>query len=180
MLPLLPELRERISFLRTVLAHLRIRRGRADDDGERSIDDVRQQAWQLGPWSQWVRAQSGRNVSLAVPMLPTSGASLASCAAGQYDSNFTTLANELASYGLSWAYLRLGWEMDGGWFSWNATPGSGREASYAGCFRRIVQVMRQAQPANQWKFVLNPTVGFRSKAYLDAIWPGMCCSCSTP
>jgi beta-mannanase len=73
---------------------------------------------------------------------------------------------------LHWAYLRLGWEMDGTWFNWNAAPGSGREASYAGCFRRIVQVMRQAQPANQWKFVLNPTVGWYSKSYLDAIWPG--------
>jgi hypothetical protein len=129
-------------------------------------------SWQLGPWSQWVRGQAGRNVSLAVPMMPSSGGSLSSCAAGQYDVYWANLANELAYYGLHWAYLRLGWEMDGAWFPWNATPGSGKEASYAGCFRRIVQVMRQTQPANQWKFVLNPTTTGWSRSYLDAIWPG--------
>jgi hypothetical protein len=135
-------------------------------------DDIDGAAWQLGPWSQWVKAQPGRNIALAVPMLPPSGGSLASCSAGQYDAYWANLANELAYYSLHWAYLRLGWEMDGTWFSWNAAPGSGKEAAYAGCFRRVVQVMRQAQPANQWKFVLNPTVGWYSKAYLDAIWPG--------
>ncbi len=135
-------------------------------------DDIDGADWQLGPWSSWVRAKSGRNISLGVPMLPQSGASLASCASGQYDSRWRTLANELSAYGLHWAYLRLGWEMDGTWYSWTAASGSGKEASYAGCFRRMVQTMRQAQPANQWKFVLNPTIGWNSKSYLDAIWPG--------
>ena len=50
--------------------------------------------------------------------------------------------------------------------------GSGKEAAFAGCFRRIVQVMRGAQPANQWKFVFNTATNWRSRAYLDAIWPG--------
>lgn len=135
-------------------------------------DDIDGSAWQLAPWSQWVRAQPGRNLSLAIPMLPASGASLAGCGAGQYDVYWRNLANELAVYGLHWAYLRLGWEMDGSWYAWTAAPGSGREASYAACFRRVVQVMRQAQPANQWKFVLNVTANWRSRAYLDAIWPG--------
>jgi hypothetical protein len=135
-------------------------------------DQITGEGWNLQPWSQWVRAQSGRNISLAVPMLPSSGASLSSCSAGQYDAYWTKLANNLAYYGLHWAYLRLGWEMDGGWYAWNAKPGSGKEASYAGCFRRIVQVMRQTQPANQWKFVLNTAMDWSSKSYLDAVWPG--------
>lgn len=135
-------------------------------------DDIAGAAWQLGPWSQWVRAQHGRNLSLAVPMLPLSGGSLASCSAGQYDAHWEKLANELSYYSLHWAYLRLGWEMDGGWFTWNAAPGSGKEAAFAGCFRRIVQVMRRAQPANQWKFVLNTAAAWRSSAYLEAVWPG--------
>jgi hypothetical protein len=134
--------------------------------------DIEGAEWQLAPWSQWVRAQSGRNLSLAIPLLPSSGASLASCSAGQYDSHWANLANNLAYYGLHWAYLRLGWEMDGTWYTWSAAQGSGKEASFAGCFRRVVQVMRQAQPANQWKFVLNPTIGWRDSSYLDAVWPG--------
>jgi hypothetical protein len=135
-------------------------------------DDIDGADWQLGPWSQWVRAKAGRNISLGVPMLPKSGASLAACASGTYDTTWTNLANNLAMYGLHWAYLRLGWEMDGTWYTWNAAQGSGKEASFAGCFRRIVQTMRQAQPANQWKFVLNTTTGWRDTSYLNAVWPG--------
>lgn len=137
-----------------------------------SWDNVDGADWQLGPWSQWVRMQDGRNILLAVPLLPTNGASLDACSAGQYDSYWANLANNLAYYGLHWAYLRLGWEMDGGWYPWGAPQGSGKEASYAGCFRRVVQVMRQTQPANQWKFVWNPTTAWWDAAYLSAVWPG--------
>jgi hypothetical protein len=137
-----------------------------------SWDNIDGAEWQLGPWSQWVRMQTGRNLLLAVPLLPSSGATLTACSAGQYDQYWANLANNLAYYGLHWAYLRLGWEMDGGWYAWGAPQGSGKEASYAGCFRRVVQVMRQAQPANQWKFVWNPTTAWWSASYLDAVWPG--------
>ena len=51
----------------------------------------------------------------------------------------------------------LGWQMEFPENAWAALPGSGKEASYAGCFRRIVQAMRQEQPANQWKLVFNVT-----------------------
>jgi len=129
--------------------------------------------WHLKPWADWVRAKSGRNLSIGIPLLPDSGGSLASCAAGQYDVYWRNLANKLAYHGLHWAYLRLGWEMNGAWFKWGAPMGSGKEASFAGCFRRVVQVMRQAQPANQWKFVWNPGFdGWSSAAYYEATWPG--------
>jgi len=136
-------------------------------------DNIDGAAWQLSAWSQWVRAKPGRNLVLGVPMLPSSGGvSLAACAAGQYDVYWRNLANDLAYYGLHWAYLRLGWEMDGSWYPWGAPQGSGREASFAGCFRRIVTTMRAAQPANQWKFVWNPTATWTDPAYLSATWPG--------
>jgi hypothetical protein len=83
------------------------------------------------------------------------------------------LANKLAYYGLNAVYLRLGWEMDGAWYRWGAPQGSGKEASFASCFRRVVDAMRHAQPANQWKFVWNPTVdAWQSAAFFDAAWPG--------
>jgi hypothetical protein len=120
-----------------------------------------------------VRAKAGRNLILSVPMLPSSGGvSLASCAAGQYDAYWRNLANDLAYYGLHWAYLRLGWEMDGNWYAWGAPQGSGLEASFAGCFRRIVTTMRATQPASQWKFVWNPTATWTDPAWLEATWPG--------
>jgi len=149
-------------------------------------DAISGAAWQLGPWSQWVRAASGRNLILGVPMLPgpenrsgpdqvfgtSDDVSLDKCAAGQYDAYWRNLANQLAYYGLHWAYLRLGWEMDGSWYAWGAPKGSGREAAYAGCFRRVVETMRAAQPANQWKFVWNPTATWTDPAWLNAVWPG--------
>ena len=139
--------------------------------GRGSWSAIEGQDSQLSAWSQWVRNQQGRNLAIAIGMFP-SGGSLSSCAAGSYDSHWTRLADNLANHGLHWAYLRLGWAMDGGWDPWGALPGSGREASYAGCFRRIVQVMRQAQPANQWKFVLSTATNWNSTSYLAAIWPG--------
>jgi hypothetical protein len=138
-----------------------------------SWDTISGASWQLGPWSNWVKASPGRNLALGVPLIPNTGGSLASCAAGQYDTYWRRLANNLAYYGLHWAYLRLGWEMNGGWFKWGAPKGSGKEASFAGCFRRVVQVMRQAQPANQWKFVWNPGFdGWNTATYYNSVWPG--------
>lgn len=137
-----------------------------------SWDNIDGAEWQLGPWSQWVAAKPGRNISLAVPLLPPHGATLAACSAGQYDVYWANLANNLSSYRLDRAYLRLGWEMDGSWYAWAAPQGSGKEAHYAGCFRRVVQVMRRTQPANQWKFVWNPTTAWSNPLYLETVWPG--------
>src|ERR1700741_470622 len=139
--------------------------------GEDSWSAIEGQESQLSTWAQWARAENGRNVTIGIGMFP-SGSSLASCAAGSYDANYRRLADNLAFHGLHWAYLRLGWAMDFDWVAWGAAPGSGKEASYAGCFRRIVQVMRQAQPANQWKFVLTTATNWNSRATLEAIWPG--------
>jgi hypothetical protein len=128
--------------------------------------------WQLGPWSSWVKAKAGRNLSIAVPIVPPGG-SLAACARGDYDSHWKTLANNIAANGLLSAYLRLGWEMDGGWYSWAANLGSGKEASFAAAFRRIVTVMREARPTNAWKFVFNPTTDAgKSLSWLQSAWPG--------
>jgi hypothetical protein len=120
-----------------------------------------------------VKAKAGRQFSFAVSMFPVNSGSLVSCELGHYDPYWKNLANNLTSYGLTSAYLRLGWEMDGTWQPWSAPSGSGKEGSFAGAFRRIVQVMRGAQPANEWKFVFNPTVDtWPSTAYLESIWPG--------
>jgi hypothetical protein len=139
--------------------------------GESAWSEIEGQDSQLSAWAQWVQGQHGRNLTIAIGMFPPGG-SLSSCANGSYDAHWRKLADNLAYHRLHWAYLRLGWEMDGGSRAWSAQPGSGREARYARCFRRIVQVMRQEQPANQWKFVLNTAMTWTSKSYLEAIWPG--------
>ena len=67
--------------------------------------------------------------------------------------------------------MRLGWEFNGNWFAWGAP---GKEAQFAGCFRRVVTSMRAAQPSAPFKFDWNPTedIVWWSQAQIDASWPG--------
>ena len=105
-------------------------------------------------------------------MLPK-GVTLADVAAGKHDAIYVSAANKLAQYGMLGVELRLGHEMDGDWYPWRAHPGSGLEANFAAAFRRIVTVMRQAQPTNKWVWVWNPTEHkFTDRAYLERLWPG--------
>ena len=125
----------------------------------------------LSTWSQWEKAKAGREVMFAVAPFPKDGVSnLDACVAGQYDARHKTLANNLASYGLLSAYLRIGWEMNGDWYPWG-TKSNGKEAVFAACFRRMVTTMRAAQPTNKWKFVWNPTNNV-SLTRLNNLWPG--------
>jgi hypothetical protein len=69
---------------------------------------------------------SSYTLSLGVPIIPTDSSgdsvgTLAIGATGAYNSYFVTLAQTLVAAGESNAYLRLGWEFDGGWYAWSAT-----------------------------------------------------------
>lgn len=120
---------------------------------------------------------SGYTLSLGVPMIPTtsSGApvgSLATGASGAYNGYFVSLAQALVAAGESSAYLRLGWEFDGGWYAWSATTPAA-EASYAAYFAQIVTAMR-AVPGANFSFVWNPDVAaFNDAPYNVALaYPG--------
>ena len=116
-------------------------------------------------------------LSLGVPIIPTNAsgtavATLATGATGFYNSSYVTLAQTLVAAGESNAYLRLGWEFDGGWMPWNATTPSA-EASYAAYFDQIVTAMRSV-PGQAFRFVWNPDAGaFNQSGYNVALaYPG--------
>jgi Glycosyl hydrolase family 26 len=135
-------------------------------------DSVHGYGWNLRPMAEWMKAKPGRQLSYALGMFPQ-GVTLADVAAGKHDAHYVTAANTLAQYGMLGVEIRVGHEMDGNWYPWGAPPGSGKEAAFAGAFRRIVTVMRQAQPTNKWIFVWNPTdLQFTDRAYLERLWPG--------
>jgi hypothetical protein len=119
---------------------------------------------------------TGYTLSLGVPIIPSSNGSpvgtLAQGATGAYNSYFVTLAQTLVSGGAANAYLRLGWEFDGTWFSWDATTPSA-EASYAAYFQQIVTAMRSVS-GEQFRFVWNPDAGaFTQSGYsVAAAYPG--------
>jgi hypothetical protein len=134
-------------------------------------------SWNLGPWSAWRRAKPGRKLSLQVPMMPSGmDVTLAQIEAGQHDAHYARLANSLSAHRMLDIELRIGHEMDGGWYAWGAPAGSGKEANFVGAYRRIVNVMRQAQPTNEWVLVWNPTSEAwplpAGAAYLESIYPG--------
>jgi hypothetical protein len=126
---------------------------------------------------------SGITLSLGVPIIPTSSGSavgtLAQGAAGAYNSYFVTLAQNLVASGQGNAFLRLGWEFDGNWFTWQATTPAA-EASFATYFQQIVNSMRSVA-GQSFRFVWNPDAGaftdsgynvalaYPGNAYVDAI-----------
>jgi hypothetical protein len=119
---------------------------------------------------------SGYTMSLGVPIIPTSGGSavgtLADGASGAYNSYFVTLAKNLVAAGEGNAYLRLGWEFDGSWFTWSATTTS-EESDFATYFQQIVNSMRSVSGQN-FRFVWNPDAGaFDQSGYNVALaYPG--------
>jgi hypothetical protein len=108
-------------------------------------------SWMLTPWA----AQSAR-LEYSLPMMPVGSAySLAACAAGTYNSQWTTLATNLVAKGLDDTIVRPGWEFNGNWFYWAA---AGKTTEFIGCFRNIVTTMR-AQPGQHFAFDWNPSIG---------------------
>lgn len=147
-----------------------------------SWDLMRGGDWVLKPWGQWVNAVPGRRLVLSVPMLvgpwkgdgPKTGSgagepvSLGQGAAGAYNAHFEALAQNLVKNGLGNTILRLGWEFNGGWYTWRAGKNPGAFAAY---WREIVKTMRAVPGAEKLQFCWNPTVGLRGSKAFDA-WPG--------
>ena len=120
----------------------------AGTDSWASIDGP---GWLLDPHS----GQSAR-FEYSLPMFPeTGGYSLQGCSSGAYNSNWTTLAQNLVASHLANTIVRPGWEFNGTWYYWNAATDPN---AYIGCFRQIVTTMR-AVAGQQFLFDWNPNIG---------------------
>jgi hypothetical protein len=111
---------------------------------------------------------------LGVPIIPTSSSgtpagTLAGGAAGDYNSYYTTLAQTLVDAGDGGVTLRLGWEFDGGWFTWSVANDADA-LNFAAYWRQIVTTMRAVTGAN-FKFDWNPSGGATTWPINDA-YPG--------
>ncbi|MBV9863989.1 MAG: hypothetical protein JO316_01415 [Abitibacteriaceae bacterium] len=139
-------------------------------------------AWQMDEWAAWKKAVPGRRLILSVPLLPgpwdLSGpkdgplanqkVSLAAGAHGDYNTHFKTLAQNLVHYGLADSVLRLGWEFNGGWYTWR---GSENPEAFAGYWREIVKTMRAVPGTEQMQFCWNPATGWQQFP-AEKAWPG--------
>lgn len=147
-----------------------------------SWDKIEGPNWLLSPWAKWVKAQPGRRLMLSVPLLPgpwngsgpTQGkganepVSLEKGAQGAFNAHFAELAKNLVAQGLGDSWLRLGWEFNGGWYTWRA---GGKDQAYAEYWRQIVKTMRAVPGAQGLKFVWNPALGYLGLPSEKA-WPG--------
>ncbi|MGN6475467.1 MAG: glycoside hydrolase family 26 protein [Mycobacteriales bacterium] len=117
-----------------------------DDSSWAAIDDT----WNMNNW-----AGTGYRMIWGVPMLPTSGATLASGASGAYDSHYVTVAKDLVAHGMGNAILRLGWEFNEQSYPWYA---AGQASAFVAYWRHIVNAMRSVSGAN-FAFEWNPAMG---------------------
>ena len=138
-------------------------------------------SWFFAPWQAWLKEHSGRKLILTVPMLvgawngsgPSTGpeagkpVSLALGAAGAYNHYYKLLAANLISYGLGSCYIRLGHEMNGGWYTWRA---SADPKSWPLYWKQIVTTMR-AVPGAHFQFVWNPASG-TLQIPAEQVYPG--------
>ena len=142
------------------------------------------EAWQLGVWSKWRTLAPGRRLILSVPMLvgpwdrsgpkagPRAGEPvlLAKGAAGEYDAHFAALGRNLVKWGLADTIVRLGWEFNGGWYTYRAeTEAEARD--FAAFFRRAVVAMRAAE-GQRFLFCWNPAMEPHWNYDIEAAWPG--------
>jgi len=150
--------------------------------GNETWDNVAWPVWWLEGWSPWKQQKPGRRLILSIPLLPGprdgSGplqgdakgekVSLEEGAAGKYNARFKILAENIVKHHLGDTILRLGWEFNGGWYTWRA---SGKEAAFAEYWRQIVKTMRAVPGAEQLQFCWNPTLGYQQFP-AEKAWPG--------
>lgn len=118
--------------------------------------------------SVWKETKYKNKLILSIPMLPKlEGVSLESGANGDYDGWFRLLAQHLINMGMEDTVIRIGWEMNGGWYKWAA---AGHEADYAVYFANIVTAMRSVEGGN-FRFFWNPAIGWLS-ADTEKCYPG--------
>lgn len=147
--------------------------------------DLSGPGWLLDPIAWWVSQDTSRVSVLSVGMLPgpwdgsgpTSGpgagvpVSLTTGATGAYNSYFQTLAQALVTKGLANnTVIRLGWEFNGGWYTWRADT-QAKALDFAAYWRQIVTTMRAVPGAANLQFCWNGANGWSGYSLADA-WPG--------
>lgn len=100
-------------------------------------------AWSVNQWATAYRSR----VLWSIPMLPQSGASLSTGAAGSYDHHWRAVATTLINAGYGSCTVRLGWEFNGSWYPWH-TNTSAEAANYKAYWKKIVLAMRSVAGAN--------------------------------
>ncbi len=120
--------------------------------------------WALGCWQGRVA-----NLDVSVPMAVAQHgqAPLHDLADGAFNAYYVQIATSLIKHGFPNAFVRVGWEFNGGWYPWSAKSSP---ALWANGFRQIVRAMRSV-PGQRFRFVWNPAL-FEQQFWPDQAYPG--------
>ncbi|MCD5352732.1 glycoside hydrolase family 26 protein [Kineosporia mesophila] len=111
-------------------------------------DDVINPTWIFDAWKDTPYMKA-----LGVAPIPEgdSSATMAGCAAGQYNDKWKQFGKNFADNGMGDSIIRLGWEFNGNWYLWSASnPGQ-----FAQCWRQIVTSARTTAPDLKWDWTVN-------------------------
>jgi hypothetical protein len=88
-------------------------------------------ATEAAKWSS-----AGYSMTFSIPMLPNSGATLAGGTAGDYSAYYQQIAHGLVANNEANSILRVGWELNGNWYTWAAN--SSNQAQFISFWQQIV------------------------------------------
>lgn len=125
----------------------------------------------------WLHSFQGSRYQMEIdlPMVTTnaSGAdenTLAEGAAGDENSTFVTIAQNLVTLGFRNAIIRPGWEFDGTWYPWEVTDNTDA-TNFASYFKNVVTSMRSVSGAN-FKYDWGPIGGQDTSWDISRAYPG--------
>lgn len=96
-------------------------------------------------WSITTFAGFSGRLLYGLPLAPAGAQNpLPQVAAGQYDDVWAQVADDLVAQGRADAIVRVGWEANGSWFSWNTTTESA--PVYRAAFRRVAEILKARGP----------------------------------
>jgi hypothetical protein len=109
--------------------------------------------------------------ALSLVDLSTGSDSLALIAAGSRDAYWKTFAQEAAAYGKPF-FLRLDWEMNGGWFPWGTTStNQNTPAAFVAAWRHVHDLFEAAGATNV-TWVWCPNLEYSGSVPYSQLYPG--------
>ena len=125
------------------------------------------------PFSYWAGTLNLAQNAGALNLIDmdTASVSLASIASGSEDAAITSWAQEAKAYGHPF-FLRLDWEMNGGWFPWGTTSSSqNTPADYVAAWRHIHDIFT-SQGATNATWVWCPNTTYSGSVPYSQLYPG--------
>lgn len=110
---------------------------------------------------------------LSIPLIPDSGATLATCATGGYNAKWTALANNAVANGRGTnLILRLGWEGDGTWFAWTAGNTTASVNAYKACWNQAASTIKAIAPGIKTDWTVTKESGGTCLGDVTNCYPG--------